>query len=264
MDMSRVSACSYALNQEPLDKALAVIADAGFTLVDLWGRAPHFSTLLTESKPRAIEKALEKHGLTVANIGSYCGREAMSKDRAVRHKEMGDICRTMDLAVRFGARSIRVSPGIGTSPKLADDIVDFFARSALYAATKGIYMGMENHEGSIAGEPELAAKLCEGVESRYFGVIYEPCNLLEAGKDYKQAFEMQKDWIVHVHVKDGRWVDGSFQRCHLGQGDIDIPWLLSSLQSIGYEGHFALEYECWDVEPVETGLKRWREWWEAL
>ncbi len=82
--------------------------------------------------------------------------------------------------------------------------------------------------------------------------------------DYKAAFETFKQWIVHVHIKDGKWDGDTFQRTHLGEGEVDVRWVMDALDSIGYEGDYALEYEVTDIEPVETGLKRWYDWFEAL
>lgn len=264
MDMSRVSACSYPLREHDLDYTFGVIADAGFTKLDLWGRPPHFSTMPSRVKPRDIERASEIHGVKVANLGTYAGRKFADKDRLARQKAMAEMTRTIDLAVRFGARSIRVMPGEGEAPEIVPKLGRLFRQAAVYAAAKGVYLGMENHAGSIAGNPALARKLCEEVDNSYFGVLYEPCNLLHAGVDYKQAFETLKRWIVHVHIKDGRWEGNEFRVCHLGEGQVDIKWVVQALESIGYQGDYALEYEAWDVEPVETGLRRWYEYFAAL
>lgn len=264
MDMNRATTCSYPLRERDLDYTFSVVADAGFRKIDLWGRAPHFSTKVTEVKPRDIEKLVAQYGVQVANLGTYCGREFLDKDRLVRNKAMAELTRTVDLAVRFGARSIRVMPGVGEKPEMVDGLKGPFARAAVYAAQKGIFMGMENHAGSIAGDPNLALELCKGVGSRHFGVLYEPCNLLHGKVDYKQAFETFKDYIVHVHIKDGRWDGDNFVRCHLGEGDVDVKWVVDAMESIGYTGDYALEYEICDIEPIETGLKKWYQYFESL
>ena len=51
---------------------------------------------------------------------------------------------------------------------------------------------------------------------------------------------------------------------HLGEGEIDAPWLLRELDRAGYSGDIALEYEVNEIEPPETGLARWRAVCEAL
>jgi sugar phosphate isomerase/epimerase len=214
--------------------------------------------------PTLIERTAAKYGVQIANLGTYPGRQFADPDRPTRHRALSEMTRTIDLASRFGARSIRVMPGQGEDPKLIGDLVMGFQQSSVYAAGKGIYLGMENHAGSIAGHPDLAVQLCERVGSAHFGILYEPCNLLHGGLDYKEAFEVMKDSIVHVHLKDGAWVGESFERRHLGEGDVDVRWVVEALEGIGYEGDYALEYEICDIEPVETGLRKWYEFFEGL
>ncbi len=260
MDMSRVSTCSYPLRERSLDDTIHILTDCGFTNIDLWGRSPHFSVNPQEVKPKDVEATAAKYGARIANLGTYPGRDFANADRQARHTEMMGMTRTIDLATRFGARSIRVLPGESDARDLVKHLVRPFRQSAVYAASKGIYLGMENHAGSIAGNPDLCKRLCVDVDSRFFGVLYEPCNLLHGKVDYREAFETFKDHIVHVHIKDGRWVGDKFERCHLGEGDVDVAWVVEALESIGYTGYYALEYELTDIEPIETGLPKWREY----
>lgn len=264
MDMSRASTCSYPLREKDLDYTLGVLAAAGFGKVDLWGRAPHFSTDPAEVDPAQIEALCTRHGIAIGNLGSYPGRDFASADPAVRETAMEEMIATIDLAARFGARSIRILPGSGDDPAQVPLIAPQFRDSALYAETQGIYLGMENHAGSIAGNPPVALQLCEAVGSKHFGVLYEPCNLMHGKVDYKEAFAAFGEWITHVHVKDGAWVGDTFERRHLGEGVIDYRWVVETLQDAGYEGDYALEYEICDLEPIETGLRKWYEYWEGL
>ena len=260
MDMTRISTCSYPLREKDLDYTFDVIAAAGFTKVDLWGGMPHFSTDATQLPPEDIEALCAKYDVQVANIGSYPGRHFASEDPAEVKEELAEMFRTIDLAQRLGARSIRVMPGQAEDRALIDTIVPLFRESAACAESHGVHLGMENHQGSIAGHPDWALELCEKVGSKHFGVLYEPCNLMHGGVDYKQAFAVFGDWITHCHIKDFLTVDGQFSTTHLGDGELDVRWVMDALNSKGYTGDFALEYEVWDIEPVETGLVKWYEY----
>ena len=155
-------------------------------------------------------------------------------------------------------------PGEGEDASIIDRIVGPFKASAAYAESKGVYMGIENHGGAIAGDPKACLELAEKVGSKHFGVLYEPCNLMHVGVDYKAAFEVFKDWITHVHVKDGAVQDGKFTRTMLGEGDVDCAWLIENLEASGYEGDYALEYEVCDIVPIEEGLSKWFEYFVKL
>ncbi len=257
MDIARISACTYPMREHTCDYALQVLADSGVRKADLWGRSPHFPEDANDEALAEIEAASERTGVAIANLGTYPGGDFSSDEPDAREADLAGMKRTIDAAARLGCRSIRVRPGEGEDPGIIDRVAPLMAAGAAHAEEAGVYLGMENHGGSIAGNPEHALRLCQAVASPFFGVLYEPCNLLHAGVDYRRAFDQLSDWIVHVHVKDGRRTDEGFQRVHLGEGDVDPAWLIEALGGIGYEGDYALEYEIADIEPVETGLRKW-------
>ena len=264
VELSRISTCTYPLRERPAAEAMAVMAECGFRKIDLWGRPPHFSADRAELDPAALEAAAQAAGVRIANLGSYPGADFASDDEAARARALDEMKATVDLAVRFGARSIRVRPGTGEDPAIIGRIAPLFVRSAAYAAEWGIYLGMENHKGSLAGLPDACVELCEAVGSKHFGILYEPCYLLHAGVDSQAVFDRFAPWIVHIHVKDGGLGDGGFQRTHLGEGDIDYRWVVDAMERTGYEGDYALEYEICDIEPIETGLPRWLDYFLGL
>jgi len=144
-----------------------------------------------------------------------------------------------------------------------DRIIPWFQRSAAYAARKNVRLGFENHGGGISGKPEVCRELALEIESPFFGVLYEPCNLLAAGVDYHTAFEIMKGHITHVHLKDGATTPSGFEHTMLGEGVIDFRWIIKQLDAMGYKGDWALEYEV-HSEPPETGLEKWYDWFKAL
>lgn len=264
MQLTRISTCTYPLRSLPAVRALEAMATAGFKKVDLWGNVPHFSADPAKCDHAALEAAAKAAGVRIANLGTYCGGDFASESAEVRARALAEMMATIDLAVRFGARSIRVRPGTGEDPAIIPRIAPLFAESAAYAAERRIYLGMENHGGSLAGNVEAAVRLCEAVGSNHFGVLYEPCNLSHARVDCKAAFEALRPWIVHIHVKDGRWAGDKFQATHLGEGEIDYPWIVGEMEAMGYRGDYALEYEICDVEPLETALPRWLDYFRRL
>jgi sugar phosphate isomerase/epimerase len=257
VNTDRLSACSIALHGQPLDHTLDVIAAAGFRKVDLLGRPPHFSLDASECDPADVQAAAQSRGLQIANLGTYVGAGFASEDAAIQEHEWQDIQRAVDLAAYFGARSIRVRPG-SDDPACLDRITPWFQRSAEYAAKRGVYLGFENHGGGISGRPALCRELADRVGSSYFGVLYEPCNLMHAGVDYRYALHVMSAHIVHVHLKDGAFSLQGFEHTLLGQGQIDFGWVLAQLAALDYRGDLALEYEL-SAPPPEEGLRLFYE-----
>ena len=277
MDVSRISTCSIALIHHPREKAFEIIADAGYRKVDLLERMPHSSLFPDECDPADVKAAADKYGLKIANLATYVGagqngRRAQwfyhgwdipnperftscgfsSDDPDELAQEMEQLRRAIDLAVFYGARSIRVGAG-DDDPEKLDKLVPWFQRAADYAAEHGIYMGLENHSKGLSGRPALCVELAEKVGSPLFGILYEPHNLIHHSEtDYRLALEVMKEHIVHCHFKDGAPMpDGEFGFTMMGEGDIDFRWIMEQLEAVGYEGDYALEYEVEEVPPEE-------------
>jgi sugar phosphate isomerase/epimerase len=265
MDLSRLSTCTFPLKDRPIEQALPIIAAAGYKRIDLLGRMPHFSLDPAECDPSAVHSLATSHGLEIANLGTYVGVGLASDDQAEQEAALQELQRAIDIAASFGARSIRVfRPNSAIDdPAKIDHITPWLQQAAAYAAPKGVYMGFENHGGLLCGDPEACRALAAKVDSAYFGVLYDPCNLMGAGTDYRSALDIMQDHITHVHFKDGLVDADGFRRTMLGEGGIDFGWILQRLNEIGYAGHIATEYELPDPAP-EEGLKIWYEAYRTL
>ena len=283
LDVSRLTFPSIALIKYPPDKAFEIIAAAGFKNVDVLERMPHLSIHPDECDPATVKAAAEKHGLRITAVNSYVGGGVVGRAGAWlhhpgfefpnRHKytyngfasddpklletELQHIFRAIDIGSYFGARVVRIAPG-DDDPAKIDKIVPWFKKCAEYAEEKGVYLAGENHDTGILGQPEKMVEFCEKVGSKHLGVIYEPYNLMEqAGYDYRKAFEIMRDHIVHVHFKDGRLdpVKRTYVPTLMGEGEFDFRWVMKRLDEIGYEGELGLEYEVAEVPP-EEGVKQ--------
>jgi len=265
MDIARVSACTFPLIERPLEEALRVVAEAGFEKVDLLGRAPHFSPDPLECNPDDVKGAADAAGLRIASLGTYVGGGFFSEEPSEQEDDLAAVHRAVDAAVLFGARAIRVLrvPREYDDPELIDRVIPLLRQAAEYASDSNIRMGIENHGGRINGNIDLLKDLFEKVGSRYFGLIYDPCNSHTHGTDYREGLAALREHVVHVHFKDARATSEGVQLTMLGEGDIDFRWIGEQLDEAGYDGDFALEYELKEEAP-DTGLKRWLEAYLAL
>jgi len=261
MDPNRISCCNYPVREKDLDYTFRLISDCGFRKVDLWGGLPNYSNDPAECDVQGLGAKASSFGLRIANLGTYPGRQILDLGPEVEWLEM---TRAIDNAATLGSRSIRVCPGKGEDPAIIPDLIPFFKRSADYAEQKSVFLGMENHKGSIAGNPDHIMKLVHAVNSPHFGILYEPGNLMHCEVNYQDAYAVFRDWITHVHVKDSHWLDGQYSRTMLGAGDIDYQWVVDNLEGDGYAGDYALEFEIEKVVPIAKGLPKWLDYFLAL
>lgn len=279
VSLSRISTCSIALNHLPAEKAFPIIAAAGYSKVDVHEKV-HLLIFPDLCDPLELKEIATKNNLMIANLSTYAGGGLLGRQTAYKFhgwevphperytscgfssddpeekkEELKQLLHTIDLAVVLGARSIRVVPG-NDHPETIDTIVSWFQRAAEYAAEKKVYMAFENHSSGIAGTPKYCVELTEKVGSPFFGVLYEPGNLMyDTGTDFREALHTMRNCIVHCHFKDCKPVERGYEMQHFGEGDIDFPWIVQQLESQNYEGDYALEYELHSEEPAD-GLKR--------
>ncbi len=261
MNLERISTCTYPIREEPLDYTFSLIAESGYRKVDLWGGPPNYSNDPAECNIQALKEKAESYGLRIANLGTYPGRKLHEEGYDA---EMLEMRRAIDNAAILGSRSIRVCPGHGEDPSIIPDLIPFFKESAEYASDKDVYLGMENHQGSIAAFPTVIMGLVRAVDSPYFGILYEPANLMACKVDYQEAHAVFAGPITHVHVKDCHWIGDTYERTDLGQGDVDIAWVVRALEADGYTGDYALEFEIERSIPVEVGFPAWLEYFSAI
>jgi len=150
MDISQVSACTIPLIERKLDSALDIIYQAGFRKIDLLGRLPHFSVNPVDCDHDAIEKAVAKRGMQIANLGTCAGRSFASPSEAEWEAGLEDLRNRVNLAARFGSPSVRLTAG---RPE----------------------------------DPVFLVELCERVGSRHFGILYEPVNQMLVDVEYRGA-----------------------------------------------------------------------------
>lgn len=261
MEPRRISACSCPIRTEPIEVIFRTISSAGFSKLDLWGGPPNYSNDPSRCDVERLKRSAAEHGLTIANLGTYPGKTLHENGL---EPELAELRWAVDNAARLGARSIRVCPGTGEDPAIIPALLPFFREAAAYAGARGVYLRMENHRGSIASTPEHVMPLIREIGSPFLGILYDPANLMGCRVDYRAAYRQFRTHVVHVHVKDSRWVDGVYERTMLGQGDIDLAWLVESLESDGYAGDYALEYELERDVPVGESLCEWLSLFRAL
>lgn len=287
IDKNKLSTCSISFIKYKPEKAFEIIADAGFKKVDILERPPHFSLFEDECDPKKLLQAAKNAGIKIANIASYVGGGAdgratawsfhgwtvpnpeqftkigfSSDDKKDLEKEMNQMKKAIDLGAFLGARTVRVVAG-DDKPESINKMVEWFQKSAEYAAEREIYLTVENHSAGVAGTPKLITELAKKVGSKHFGILYEPGNLIaDSGSDYKAALEVMKNHITHCHFKDCKPVEGGrdgmnggYEMQNFGEGIIDFVWIMKKLDEVGYDGDIALEYEMHDV-PAEKAINK--------
>jgi sugar phosphate isomerase/epimerase len=154
-----------------------------------------------------------------------------------REKEYTQLKGWVDVAQRLGAGHIRVFGGTvpksSTEEEAAGWVVEILKKSADYAGSKGVILGLENH-GGITERAERIIDIVKRVDSPWVGINVDSGNFR---RDAYTQLEMCVPYAVNVQMKvEVRGPSGQLEPC-------DWPRVMKMLAKTGYRGYAALEYE---------------------
>lgn len=194
----------------------------------------------TPSLRTNIRKACEKRGLV---LSGFCAQLAGPKTLGGFGEEEGlplrleKTRRALRMAAEVGAPI--VTTHIGPIPEERESS----AYSRVLKSVIAVMKDAEKHGGIFAletGQESAAAlkQFIEDVGSPNLKVNYDPANMLERGP--VESVKVLADYIVHTHAKDKHPETG---KPTVGEGA--VPWkeYLAALQSINYQGWYAIEDE---------------------
>jgi L-ribulose-5-phosphate 3-epimerase len=241
--------CAYSFREALKAKTMTyedlirLTADLGADGVDMtvyW--FPDTSDQFLNSLRRAAYKA-------AVSIYSIAIRSVMTQPTPeLRTKEVAEVNKWVDVAVRLGAGHIRVFGG--SVPKDASEdqaagwVVEVLQRCSEYAGSKGVILGLEDH-GGVTARADSILKIVRKVNSPWVGINLDTGNFKT--ESYKQI-EMCLPYAANVQLKtliadeDGKRIESDWDR------------ILKMLAQVDYRGYLALEYE--DKEPPAAAVPR--------
>jgi sugar phosphate isomerase/epimerase len=153
-------------------------------------------------------------------------------------KEIEHVKRWIDLAAELHAPSIRIFAGDLQKGTSEDDArkwcIDAIHRACEHAATRGVFLALENH-GGIVSTPDQLLAIVRNVTSDWFGVNLDTGNF--HGADPYADLARVAPYAVVVQVKSEITAgSGPKQEADLGR-------LVKILRDVNYRGFVTLEYE---------------------
>jgi inosose dehydratase len=130
----------------------------------------------------------------------------------------------------------------------------------------GLRAVFHHHAGTYVETPREVSRLMADTDPSLLGLCLDTGHYLYGGGDPVKAAEEYADRIWHLHLKDVRKEILAFVRrskvgfldavsqgvfCPLGEGIADIPGVIRTLQSRGYNGWAVFEQ---DVDPTTPGV----------
>jgi sugar phosphate isomerase/epimerase len=242
--VDRLAASTNSYHTYSLDQALAGIAAAGFTSVELAsvpGWTEHVRRNASDEEIGHIKDLLREHGLTAISLS---GHSDLVSDAGVV-----EFRKTLSLCQKLGLRMITTSTGGhgGTSAGDLDEQRDQFLKRigplCDAAAAMDITICLETHGGLLA-TGAIAADLIRRIDKPHIGINYDAGNVIFYGDTRpEEDIKIAAPYVVHLHVKDKIGGAGAWNFPAVGAGEINYPAIFATLDRAGFDGPCSVEIE---------------------
>lgn len=219
-------------------------AAAGFDAVEMWGP----TGVDAPSSPKdiaAMKAALEETGTVLTAQLSEPRTQFM-----IPPWDHSEFFRKLDegvaIAHELGCPRIVVGSGTGFGgwkrQVQLDKLIEIYQQAIAQIDGSGISLVLEpvnvrvDHPGSLLDRTAEAVYVARGVDSPFFGVLYDIYHSAVEGEDMAAELENAGSIVTYVQLADAPG------RGEPGTGGLDWPATLAVLRGSGYDGPIGLEY----------------------
>jgi sugar phosphate isomerase/epimerase len=178
-----------------------------------------------------------------------------------RQSNVDELRRYADLAAQLGAPFVRtflgeLPPNTEVDTQIYEYIADCLSLASAYASTVGVKIAVEPDHNFTRSS--VVAPILDGDRSHPdLRVIWDIGNTFAAGEDPVEGFEILRDRLAYVQIKDGRGSGSTWQLCAVGEGNVPLAKAFTLLAVHSYEGALSVEWEyAWhpELDPPEVAL----------
>jgi sugar phosphate isomerase/epimerase len=234
-----------------LDEQLTTLKELGIGYLDLRGAWGINVLRMSDADVDRVVQVCANHGTQVACLGSPVGKSPIE---APIEMEMDNLARIFRVGEKVGCRNVRLFSFYPPDPEgrqhpesnegyddYVEPSIERLAKLTEMAAGEGFVLLLENEKGIVTDTLARSEKVVRAVDSQHLRFLWDSANFIQVGEAQvvERGWPMVGDLIGYVHIKDAVLSDGHVVPA--GEGDGQLPLLLSHLMETGYQGILALE-----------------------
>ena len=200
---------------------------------------------LNDSELLAVSRLCQEYSISISCIGSPIGKTAITEPVEI---ELKNLTRIIEISQKLGCQQIRIF-SFFPPPQMSQDQLDYLVdeaaarlgRLAKLAEQHNVLLLLENEKGVVGDTPQRCFALMRRAAGPHLQFLWDPANFVQvmAETPMRNGWPPLAEYVSYIHVKDARLSDGSV--CAAGEGDGQLPELLTALIERGYKGVLALE-----------------------
>lgn len=269
----KLSVYTVSLPEYDIAQSVALVKEMGYDAIE-WrvdvtdGESPLKAMVgnLTEEQKYAYRYWTDNHAtLNVNDIKNECLKAKALCDEAgieicnlaTTLRGEGDTMKNvLEAAAAIGCKTIR-GPMATYDPKKPyweqfDEYRAFLRSCEPLLKQYGVKFLIETHHGMLISSASSAMRVLDGFDPEYFGLIYDPGNMVYEGyENYQLGFEMLGKYLAHVHIKNAALTPAGEDEfgatkytqswMPLKKGSANLKALIEALVKVGYDGVLSVE-----------------------
>ena len=190
-------------------------------------------------KVREIKARLDAAGIALSALGSPLGKFEIEEPF---EKHFEDFKRAVEIAHMMDTKNIRMFSFFipeGQKERYKNQVFERLGRFVDYAVENDVILLHENEKDIYGDKAKECRELMDTFAGNHFKAIFDFANFVQVGQDTLEAYELLKDYIAYIHVKDAIAINGNVVPAGMGDGNVAI--ILKNLFQNGFKGFLSLE-----------------------
>ncbi len=240
MPYKKLSGFSDEINQS-VDVQFSVLKKLGISYFEPRGIDGKNISELSDSETASLKEKMERYGIRASSVGSPIGKVNL-KEPFEPHFEL--FKRVAETANKLDCGFIRIfsfyhDGGGNWTEQEREEVLSRLGRMIEYSRGQGITLLHENEKGIYGDIACRCDDLMKELGCEAFRAVFDPANFVQCGQDTMEAYELLKDHIAYMHIKDACAKDGRVVPS--GAGDGRVEEVLRRLFEKGFDGFLSIE-----------------------
>ena len=189
-----------------------------------------------------IRRFTQDQGLSVVALSSPLFKCDIGNEAAIA-AQIDSFDRLSDYACAFGCKIIRGFDfwACGASPLRR---AEKYQKIIELCEKKDLTCALEYDPSVHASTPGLLKELLDTIHHPRIRALFDPGNGIFSAPDsqpYPDDYELLKNDLCHIHVKDAKIINGKVDAVRVGDGWVNYPGLIQKLIQDDYSGYLMLE-----------------------
>lgn len=221
---------------ESFDGQIKAMLDNDLNGIEIRGVDGTNISAITLEKAKEVKKKLDDAGLSVWSIGSPIGK--INLDDGIE-KHIDTLKHTIEIANILNCKNIRAFsfyiPKDTNPDDLKNEVIDKVGLLLDTVRGSGVTLCHENEKGIYGDTAERCLCLLKNFPE--LKGIFDPANFVQCGVDTVKAWDLLKDYIYYMHIKDAKWDNNIVPA---GEGDGNLKYVVGEYMKMGGK-HFTME-----------------------